>query len=635
MLTRKNFVFVIFLAVLVLSGVGIIPRYTNEMNNKTVAFVVEHKDFVSMSQEKSVSFTEFWKMIKEAGIEGLTVSEFTGDELSDYAPEYLKFVTASAAGVSGEGILPANGTLLCSNSYKYKPELALYLSAKIPGLKTVDTGAATAFVFPDSKDSFKVDSIIPDFSALEFCRENGIKVIFRPGQNHIVSGEKFAAALAQIFDSNENVKILLPTGAVMPGYPRLSPVVKLLKEKKVDFAQVEFVKQIGVSNFMFDMKNGIIPLHSLTKEETISKKISQRQVIERYVRAIHERSIRVALLRPYDLYTGDRADTFISDVAKLRGEIEKRGYKIGWPVALPSWPSPFAGAVAVALAFVISLFSYVTRYFAIDDKKLTFAEAVAILVAAGILSVLLVKVHFAAKLFGGFTGALVAVTAALYALEAHNRKFAGAVSALFIIIAGGLSIASFYGNSAAALRLTPFSGVKLTLLLPPVFLVLHDFKLRIHPETLSEIFERPALWFELFLIGVAMLAMAVMALRSGNVSSVPDAEIAFREFMERAMSLRPRTKEFVIGYPMLVLYWYLVKNGLFAKYREIVRLAAILAFCSAVNTFCHFHTEILLSVLRVFNGWWLGLLLGTIGVIFLRFILTPVFAKLREFDLIG
>ncbi len=131
---------------------------------------------------------------------------------------------------------------------------------------------------------------------------------------------------------------------------------------------------------------------------------------------------------------------------------------------------------------------------------------------------------------------------------------------LFIVTAGGLAIASFYGTTMAALRLTPFSGVKLTLLLPPLLVLVHDLRRKVHPESLPEIIGRPAIWGELFLIGILMLAMLIMALRSDNVSNVPAWEVAFREFMERGLLVRPRTKEFLIGYPALVLYWYTVRK---------------------------------------------------------------------------
>ena len=100
------------------------------------------------------------------------------------------------------------------------------------------------------------------------------------------------------------------------------------------------------------------------------------------------------------------------------------------------------------------------------------------------------------------------------ALESHKKPLLGAVKGLFIVTAGGLAIAAFYGTTMAALRLTPFSGVKLTLLLPPLLVLVHDLRRRVHPESLPQIIGRPAIWGELFLIGMMMLAMLIMALRS-------------------------------------------------------------------------------------------------------------------------
>ena len=137
-------------------------------------------------------------------------------------------------------------------------------------------------------------------------------------------------------------------------------------------------------------------------------------------------------------------------------------------------------------------------------------------------------------------------------------------------------------------------------------------KRRVHPEGFLEVMRRSPLWTELALLGVVMLGALVMALRSGNVSNVPGWEVAFRDFVENMLIVRPRTKEFMIGYPALVIYWFTVRKGLIPYYREVLRLAAALAFCSAVITFCHFHTPLYLSVIRTLNGWWLGLLIGVV-----------------------
>jgi hypothetical protein len=179
-----------------------------------------------------------------------------------------------------------------------------------------------------------------------------------------------------------------------------------------------------------------------------------------------------------------------------------------------------------------------------------------------------------------------------------------------VALAGGLSIASFFGYPYYMLRLATFSGVKATLLFPPLLVLFHDMKRRIHPEPLGEILRRPPLWGEAAACLALLLGVAVVALRSDNVSYVPNWEIAFRDALERFLVVRPRTKEFLFGYPCLMIARTLAESDLLPRWREVFRLGAALAFASVVNTFCHFHTRLVLTLLRIGNGWWIGILIG-------------------------
>ena len=70
-----------------------------------------------------------------------------------------------------------------------------------------------------------------------------------------------------------------------------------------------------------------------------------------------------------------------------------------------------------------------------------------------------------------------------------------------------------------------------------------------------------------------------------------------------------------MGYPCLLLALLAARRNLWPRYREILRVGASLAFASVVNSFCHLHSPFFLTLLRVFNGWWAGLILG--GLLFL------------------
>lgn len=627
---RRYLLFTILAAAALLAGVGLIPRLEAERGNKNVAFIVEYKDITSLALQNGISVRDVWEKIHPLGVMGISVSEYTGEELALSDPLPLEYGPAASLGLNNKGILSDNASILIDKTSPYSELIYQYIKIKLPKAMRYEVGGSIAIVLPADTKEFKFSSIVPDFSALQFCLENDIPVLFRPGPCTPAGGKDVADALDFLAGHYRQIKNIIPSGMILPGYPDIAPLAKVLKQDGISLSKVEFVKQIGDTGFAMMMAPNVIPLHSLTRDEIISKNTSRRQMEERFVRAVHERSVRFVMMHPYDLQMGNRLEVFLEDLSGTRDALAARGYDFAWPQTMPDRPVPAAGALASALSLVFCLWFYCVRLSGIENDGVGLKETALLLACSFLMAGIIWKIPLAARLCGGFCGAFIATEAALTALECNKKPLLGALGGLFIIIAGGLSIASFYGTTLAALRLTPFSGVKLTLLLPPLLLVMHDLKRRIHPESIGDIIQRPALWGELMLVGLMMVALLIMALRSDNVSNVPAWEITFRDFIERLLLVRPRTKEFLIGYPSLVLYWYIVRKGCGAHYREVLRIAAVLAFCSAVNTFCHFHTLLSLSVIRVINGWWLGLLVGFVLVAVISLIPVPIMKKYGE-----
>jgi hypothetical protein len=255
---------------------------------------------------------------------------------------------------------------------------------------------------------------------------------------------------------------------------------------------------------------------------------------------------------------------------------------------------------------------------------------VILVVCALILGVAAWKISMVSKLLGGLSTALLATEATIWALDRYEKAVHGLFAGLLIILAGGLTVAAFYGTTNAMLRLAPFSGVKLTLLLPPVLILANDLKQRIHPESMIDIVKRPPLWGELILIGLILVAAVVLTIRSDNASYVPGWEVRFRDMLERVLWIRPRTKEFLVGYPSLIIYYVAVRRGWIRNYREALRIGASLAFASAVNSFCHFHTLLPLTAIRVVNGWFLGIAVGFVILVFIDYVGDPIWRAAME-----
>jgi hypothetical protein len=105
----------------------------------------------------------------------------------------------------------------------------------------------------------------------------------------------------------------------------------------------------------------VIPLHSLTRDEVISRSISRLQIAERFVRAIHERSVRLIMVRPYDLNMGNRMEIFKDDLRFTGESIKARGYDFGWPSNLNECAESMPGALACGIVLVFCGWFYTVR----------------------------------------------------------------------------------------------------------------------------------------------------------------------------------------------------------------------------------------------------------------------------------
>lgn len=634
-LTRRNIFLISLIIALLFALLGLTPRYSAEKGNMKVALVAEYKDLISLALQENKTEEDVWNKLENKGMAGITIPEYTGEELMFQSQLPLEYGSAKELGFKRIDINPSRAVVIINKNVKYSGILAEYIKIKMPTTEIVDSGSDINVLLPGTLEEFRTSTFLPDFRGLDFCKTENVIALFRPGQNSLSSGKDVANAIEFLLANYPQIKNILPAGAVVSGYPELSPIADVIRTNNLSLSQVEFVKQIGVSQLASKVQQNVLSLHSLSKEEIISKRISQPATWERYLRAVHERSVRLIILRPYELSMGDRLSSLVNDIEIIQNILAPKGYSLGWPLTLPYWPKSLAGAVSCAIIFIFCMWIYVVRILNKYEDNIRLIEFLLLIPATILIGTALFKIPFVAKLLGGLCTALIATEAAIFSLQSDKKPLTGAILGLFIVITGGLSIAAFYGTISAVLRLTPFSGVKLTLLLPPLLIILHDFKLRIHPESFSEVLKRSAIWGELVLIGVMAIGFIVVALRSDNVSNVPALEVTFRSFIEKTFLVRPRTKEFILGYPALVVYWFLVRNNLIIGYREALRIVASLAFCSAVNTFCHFHTFLSVSLMRVFNGWWLGLLIGLILVIILKHTVLPILRKLKESSFIG
>lgn len=153
-----------------------------------------------------------------------------------------------------------------------------------------------------------------------------------------------------------------------------------------------------------------------------------------------------------------------------------------------------------------------------------------------------------------------------------------------------------------------FRGIKVSLLAPVFYTMIAYYYMFIKTDetkvlkTASKILksEIKVYWliFALALGGIG----AYYIIRSGNVSSISGFETLLRNKVTEIFPARPRTKEFLIGYPSLVLFVYYTKHHNIKLASWIFAVGTAILAASVTNSFCHVFTDYTTIVMRVVNG---------------------------------
>ncbi|MGD9496445.1 MAG: DUF5693 family protein, partial [Armatimonadota bacterium] len=206
---------------------------------------------------------------------------------------------------------------------------------------------------------------------------------------------------------------------------------------------------------------------------------------------------------------------------------------------------------------------------------------------------------------------------------------------------GGLLVVGLLGDSAYLVQVSQFRGVKLAQVLPVLGVALlwlaragDAYRHRLTscgPDMIDyhsgdAVPEWPALWaglrealgglvryWHVLVAFVGLGVLALLVIRSGNeaAGTVLPMERELRAVLDRLLVVRPRSKEVFLGHPVLLLALLLaarkVRPGLWIAFA-----VGAIGQVSLLNSFCHTHTPLLLTLLRVVNGLWLGLIGGVV-----------------------
>ena len=153
-----------------------------------------------------------------------------------------------------------------------------------------------------------------------------------------------------------------------------------------------------------------------------------------------------------------------------------------------------------------------------------------------------------------------------------------------------------------------FRGIKISLLVPVAFTMLAYYLIYMKTKetklikSVSNVLQSEIKVYWVILAGIIGGIGIYYIIRSGNVNSISSIELAMRNKITEIFPARPRTKEFLIGYPCLLLLVYYVKHHNIKLLNWILSVGASILAASVTNSFCHVFTDYTTIVMRVVNG---------------------------------
>ena len=207
-------------------------------------------------------------------------------------------------------------------------------------------------------------------------------------------------------------------------------------------------------------------------------------------------------------------------------------------------------------------------------------------------------------------------------LKILPRSAAILLIAVLISLAGGMMTAAPLSSTDFMLELGIFRGVKLAQLAPLAFFCLlfvsyyglfrkerQENTLQLSDITTALRWTIPV--WSLVLLGVVALAGYYYLARTGHESSVSVStmEMLFRNTLEEKLLARPRTKEFLIAFPGVMLAVYCAVRRL-PFWTALFGLAGTIGMTSICNTFMHIRTPLYLGFVRTGYSVLFGVLVG-------------------------
>jgi len=643
---RRIVLAVLALGLLACVYVGV-RRERHEHRANRVELVMDDADFASLARSYAYDQRAFLIALRRAGLTSLAVQEELGGAVSTSATGafYAGTTLLDQARLSGlhdpvfgrlgvHGIRTDEVYLVAYDAptaARYATQLRLKFSPR--AVRVLRRGVPAVFAIRTQADYFGTVGLGLPADRVALARDLGLHLVPRLQNDERFTEPQIAALVRGATHGHDaHTVIFFGLRNQVLGYPdAIDATARVMGEDKLSFGTIETydVKQNQAGNEALakDLPSRTVRVQAIAKAE--QDKLRPEEIVQRYDLGVRERNVRVVYLRPYAHQWNGRSieATNVELVRQIANGVRAAGLRVGTASPFDRFVTRWWEIALASLAVPAILLLLLAEFGVGGTRWLVVAVAIdVVLVLAGFAVHHDMAVRKALALIGAIAFPVAGFAAIAPAFRAPRAPSTGAavldgirvlVVATVVTLGGVAVVVGLLSTPLTMLEVDRFTGVKLVLAAPPVLcLLLYLFTRRWGSHlTVRRLADTPvtvvALIAAVVLAGVGYLVLV----RSGNQSDIAPSslELALRSHLTTLLQVRPRFKEFVVGFPALML-----AGALVPAHRErwgwLLALAIGVGLGDVVDTFSHLHTALAASLLRLVNGAVIGIVIGAILV---------------------
>lgn len=629
--------------------VGVV-RVQTEQSYKNINLSVNESDIRSLANANGKSMEDMLALLKENGVSQVLFKESTIASLAN-AGDLVIAQGAEVQTLSMADQLPADLPINEANYYlvvtddTWRDQVLREVPAKIQGATAYDDGELGVVVVPTSieatesnqnraKLTFSGTGVGFDQAWVETVANAGFDIIAQVSSWENPSDESLET-LADDIKSLPNLAMLMFNDKYIPGYPdsdKIETFYQLLlnDDGKIvaPLGQIEFNAQEGFNTLANLADKDVVRLHTISNEEMSNfegdggEGMDQgiTEALDRWDLAARERNMRALLVRFFSIdMPGTYFDTNMAYLNAINTQLQENGFNVGGDVQdMPALNIPAAVRLVIGVGICAG---FMLLLLELGLRRIALAGFVASLVAwVGLYAL---NQTLAMQLMALASVIEFPILSCLWFLPPKkDLSLPKAIGQLLALCAvswiGAVLMVGVLSDKAFMLKLSSFVGVKIAHVIPIVVVpfVLYIVRAK-KPLALCKNLLNKALDYKWAIVfGIVAVALMIYVSRTGNESGqISGVEAAMRQFLNDTMGVRPRSKEFLIGYPATILYlMYAAKRPAL----WVLTIPLVIGQISLVNTYAHIHTPLLIALQRSLNGLILGIVVAVIAVLVVK-----------------